>query len=91
VTEWALQRIKTGDLDASALLPPSLALRRELQDLPAKLAGERTERRVRELVADLNDRIREAVRRPQIGPPVTVAPVDVEEAVAGWRKAREAR
>lgn len=89
VTEWALQRIKAGDLDTSALLPPALGLRRELQDLPNKLGRERSERRVREIVEDLNDRIREAYRTPQPGPPLTVAPVDVEETVADWRHGRD--
>jgi hypothetical protein len=88
VTDWAIQRVKTGDMDPTALLPPGLALRRERQDLPAKLARERSEQRVREIVADLNDRIRESYRRPQIGPPVVVALVDVEAAVADWRARR---
>ncbi|HKN52395.1 MAG TPA: DUF1992 domain-containing protein [Amycolatopsis sp.] len=86
VTDWAIQRIKTGDLDPNALLPPALALRRERQDLPERLARERSEQRVRELVEDLNERIRETYRRPQVGPAVVVKLVDVEEAVEAWRQ-----
>jgi hypothetical protein len=72
------------------LLPPSLALKREVQDLPELLAAERTERRVRELVEDLNERIRQAYLNHLSGPPLTVAPVDVEEAVEDWRRSRAA-
>ncbi len=70
------------------MLPPALALKREVQDLPGTVAGERTERRVRELVDDLNERIRQAYRNHLSGPPLTVAPVDVEEALEDWRRSR---
>jgi hypothetical protein len=87
-TEWVLRELKEKDLSAVDLLPPSLALPREIQDLPAKLAKVRAERQVREIVEDLNDRIRDAHRRPQDGPPLTVGLLDVEETVEEWRAAR---
>ena len=90
-TDWALRRAKEGDLDTSAFLPPSLAIPREIQDLPGKLAKVRTEREVREIVTDLNDRIRQAHARPQEGPPLRARPLDVEETVASWREADAAR
>ncbi|MDT8911761.1 DUF1992 domain-containing protein [Amycolatopsis sp. PS_44_ISF1] len=88
-TDWVVRRLAEDDLPAIDLLPPSLALPREVQDLPAKLARARTERRVREILEDLNDRIRDAHRRPQVGPPLTVVPLDVEETVEQWRTGRE--
>jgi hypothetical protein len=87
-TEWVRRRLKEDDLSALDLLPPSLALPREIQDLPAKLAKIRAERRVREIVEDLNARIRDAHRRPQVGPPLTAVPLDVEETVEEWRAGR---
>jgi hypothetical protein len=89
-TDWVLRQVRAGGHDTTALLPPALALRREVQDLPEKLAGERTERGVRELVGDLNERIRQAYLNHLSGPPLTVAPVDVEEAVEDWRRSRTA-
>jgi hypothetical protein len=69
-------------------LPPALALRREVQDLPETVRDCRDEAAVRELVTDLNRRILEQRRRPPEGPPVFVRTVEVEEAVADWRRSR---
>ncbi|QKV78621.1 DUF1992 domain-containing protein [Amycolatopsis sp. Hca4] len=89
-TDWVLREVKKGGHDTKALLPPALALKREVQDLPETLAAERTEARVREVVADLNERIRQAYLNHHTGPPLTVALVDVEEAVQDWRRSRAA-
>jgi hypothetical protein len=71
-----------------APLPPALALRREVQDLPETVRDCRGEAGVREIVDDLNRRILELRRRPSDGPPVFVGTVDVDAAVANWREAR---
>ncbi|MGW3999940.1 DnaJ family domain-containing protein [Amycolatopsis sp. NPDC004772] len=89
-TDWVLREVKRGGHDTKALLPPALALKREVQDLPERLAGERAERLVREVVEDLNTRIRQAYLNHHTGPPLTVALVDVEEAVAAWHRSRAA-
>ncbi|EOD59838.1 DUF1992 domain-containing protein [Amycolatopsis vancoresmycina] len=89
-TDWVLREVRKGGHDTKALLPPALALKREVQDLPDRLAAERTERRVRELVEDLNTRIRHAYLNHLSGPPLTVALVDAEEAVEDWRRSRAA-
>ena len=72
-------------------LPTSLALRREVRDLPQTLADVRHEAAVRDIVEDLNDRIRDSHRRRVDGPPVVTAVVDVEAAVARWRRRRPTR
>jgi len=89
-TDWVLREVRKGGHDTKALLPPALALKREVQDLPERLAGERAERQVRDVVEDLNTRIRQAYLNHHTGPPLTVALVDVEEAVEGWRRSRAA-
>ncbi|MBE1501457.1 hypothetical protein H4696_008557 [Amycolatopsis lexingtonensis] len=89
-TDWVLREVRKGGHDTKALLPPALALKREVQDLPATLAAERAEARVREVVTDLNERIRQAYLNHHTGPPLTVALVDVEEAVQNWRRLRAA-
>lgn len=86
--EWIAQKLREENAETTALLPPSLALPKEIDELPARLARERTEGRVREIVADLNARIAKAHREPQVGPPLRVGTVDVEEALGSWRAGR---
>ncbi|MEE4541232.1 DUF1992 domain-containing protein [Streptomyces sp. V4-01] len=69
-----------------SFLPPSLVLRKEAEDAMAEAARARTERQVRQIVADLNEKIEAALRRPLDGPPLNLAPFDVEQAVAEWRE-----
>jgi hypothetical protein len=69
-------------------LPTSLALRKEVAELPQTLAGVRDEADVRSIVADLNERIRDTHRRKVDGPPVVLRPVDLEATVAEWRRSR---
>ena len=70
-------------------LPASLALRKEVTDLPQTLAGLRDEAEVRRVVEDLNERIRDSHRRRIDGPALVLRPVDVDGAVAQWRGRRE--
>ena len=69
-------------------LPASLALRKEILDLPQTLDGVQDEDQLRRLVEDLNERIRDSHRRKIDGPAVVLRPVDVEAAVAEWRARR---
>ena len=69
-------------------LPTSLALRREVADLPQTLADVPDEPTVRDIIEDLNRRIRDSHRRRVDGPPIVVKPVDVEQTVADWRRSR---
>ena len=69
-------------------LPTSLALRREVADLPQTLADVLDERAVRDIIEDLNRRIRDSHRRRVDGPPIVVKPVDVEQTVTYWRRSR---
>jgi DnaJ-like protein len=69
-------------------LPASLALRKEVTDLPETLAGIHSEAEVRRLVEDLNERIRDSHRRRIDGPALVLRPVDVEATVAEWRRNR---
>jgi hypothetical protein len=69
-------------------LPTSLALRKEINDLPQTLAGLRDEDEVRRIVEDLNERIRDSHRRKVDGPALVHRPVDVEAMVAEWRRNR---
>jgi len=84
---WIKGLVKRENISGRDLLPPGLALRRELEDLPGQLRELRSERAVRSMVEDLNARIDEARRRPSTGgPPVTVNALDVDEVVRDWRE-----
>ena len=72
--EWWLKGLVRRESIASAGLPPALALRKEVEDLPKALARKHTETAVRQVVTDLNDRILLARRGPVDGPPVAVKP-----------------
>jgi hypothetical protein len=83
---WIRQKLEKEDIRGA--LPTSLSLRREVEDLPDILAGETDEHAVREIIEDLNARIRDAVARRVEGPVVFIRTVDVESAVAVWREGR---
>jgi hypothetical protein len=87
---WVANYLRREDADMAGLLPPALALAKEVEVLPERLARERSESRVRGIVEDLNERIRAAHRAPQAGPPMRVTMVNVDHAVAQWRAARPA-
>jgi Domain of unknown function (DUF1992) len=70
-------------------LPTSLALRKEVAQLPQALAGMRDEESVRQIVDELNERIRDSHRRRVDGPPLVVGLVDVEAVLAEWRRNHE--
>ena len=84
---WVREKDRQKGLPITALLPPSLAVAKEVEDLPVTLARERSEARVRDLLTDLNRRIDAARRGPQVGPPARTPLLDVEEQVAAWRAA----
>lgn len=86
--DWVAELVEREKLDASALLPPSITLAREVEQLPARLARERSEVRVRALVVDLDARIRAAYRMVLTGPPMRTLPLDVEAVVDRWRSSR---
>src|SRR5829696_4012687 len=67
-------------------LPASLALRKEVKELQATLADVPDEESVREIVKDLNHRIASSHRIRVDGPPIVIGLVNVERAVADWRR-----
>jgi hypothetical protein len=86
-TWWIKGFIERENVPTEMLLPPSLAMRREIEKLPETVRELRTEQAVREHVEDLNHRIRRWIQIP-VGPQVPLAPVDGDEVVAAWTEAR---
>lgn len=85
---WIADKLRAENVDIGDVLPPALALAREVEQLPHRLQRINSEAQVREIVTDLNARIRRAYLAPQVGPPMRVNRVDMEDAVAQWRAAR---
>lgn len=69
-------------------LPPTLELRKAVDEAKAAIAEAGTEAEVRGLVEEINAEIRRVNRTAAAGPPTTLSPFDVEEVVAGWHARR---
>jgi hypothetical protein len=65
-------------------LPPTLAVRKELEEARGAIARASREDVVRRIVADINTRIRDVNRRGAAGPPSTLMPLDEDAVVAQW-------
>ena len=69
-------------------LPPTLALRKDVEDARDAITTAGSEDEVRALVADINERIRAVNRQATSGPPSNLMPLDVERSVEAWRSAQ---
>lgn len=83
---WVRRKLKDEDL--SAALPTSLQLRKEKAAIQETLASVRSAQLAKELVEDLNARIRDANVRQVEGVPIFTAPLDVEATLEEWRLRR---
>ena len=86
--DWWVKDWLRREGGGSGVLPPTLALRREAEDLPQIVDRLRYEAAVRDRVAAVNDRIRRARLGQLDGPAVLLTPFDADEVVRGWRERR---
>ena len=87
---WVKDWLRREGATAGAL-PPTLALRREAQDLRDNIDRRTSQEDVRAYVAGLNEQLRKARAGLLDGPPVLLPPIDAEVAVRGWRERRARR
>jgi hypothetical protein len=87
---WVKSYVQREGIDTSALVHPTIALRREADTFPESLAVLRSEAQVREVLEDFNRRVTAEWRRPIAGPslPVVARQVAVEPLVERWRALR---
>jgi DnaJ-like protein len=87
--DWAIAKARREGIRPAEMLPPGLALRRERDELPERVAGLPSEGAVRAVAEDYNARVEVFWRQPQ---PSRWSPVpglaDVEALVEGWRRDR---
>jgi len=84
---WLRDYLRREGVSAEELLPTPLRLRKEVERLTGTVQDLRSEQEVREVVAGLNQRIRQWRRIPE-GPPVYLPLVDEETMAARWRDAQ---
>ncbi|WP_104524300.1 DnaJ family domain-containing protein [Blastococcus atacamensis] len=87
--DWAVAKARREGVDTAAMLPPGLALRRERDELPERVARLAAEAEVRAVAEDYNARVEAFWRQPQESRWSPVPGLaDVEALVAGWHLAR---
>jgi hypothetical protein len=82
---WVKQLMRRENLSH---LPPSLALRKEAEDVLASVPAAKSESAVREMITKLNEKIAAAIRTPADGPPLNLMPLDADKVIESWRDNR---
>lgn len=80
---WIRDKMRREGL---SFLPRSLVLRKEVEDALAETSRTTSEAEVRRVLAEVNEKIAEALRRPPPGPPLNLKPFDVDQFVGEWRE-----
>ena len=83
---WIKQWLKRENL---SFTPPALALRKSVEDMLESVGKLRSENAVRQVVSELNERIREMNRIPPMeGPPTSLGVLDLDRVLALWQERR---
>ncbi len=80
---WVKDKLRREEV---SYLPPTLAIRKDVEDARAAIVAATTEAEVRQIVTELNERIRKVNREVTAGPPSITSPLDVDEELARWRR-----
>jgi hypothetical protein len=86
--DWWITAWVRREGEGASILPPTLQLRREVEELEKLVDRRSSENAVREFVAALNEQIRKARVGLLDGPPVLLPPFDADAVVRGWRARR---
>jgi hypothetical protein len=82
---WIKRKLKR---EGVSVTPPTIAIRRAVEEAREQAMAARSEDEVREIVAAVNARVREVNRTATKGPASSVMPLDVERVVDDWRSRR---
>lgn len=85
---WVKEKLRR---ERVSFLPPTLAVRKELDDARLRIAAATSETDVRRIVAEINARIVHVNARATAGPPSTTVPLDVEQVVRDWHGRNDRR
>ena len=86
--DWWVKDWVRREGGTEAVLPPTLAVRRERAEIERFVDRRTSERAVRDYVAALNEQIRKARVGLLDGPPTLLPPLDADAVVQGWRERR---
>ncbi|MFF1835456.1 DUF1992 domain-containing protein [Streptomyces sp. NPDC058231] len=84
-TWWIKSKMQREGL---SVLPPALALRKKAEDVREAVSQARSEGEVRRMLAEVNEEIEAAIRRPPPGPLLNLRPFDIDAVVQEWRAGR---
>jgi hypothetical protein len=87
--DWWLKKLV--ERERIAVLPPSIALRKEDAELDERLDKLNVEKDVRREVEEFNERVIRARYSLSAGPPLITMPRDVDATVEAWSERRAAR
>jgi hypothetical protein len=79
---WVRDKLRR---EGVSYLPPTLALRKDVEDARAAIDAATSEAEVRQIVSEINDRIRAVNRMATAGPPSNLMPLDLEQTLDAWR------
>ena len=82
---WVKQKLAR---EGVSFLPPTLAVRKELDDALVEVAASSSEAEVRRIVEAINAKIRTVNSQATSGPPSNMMPLDVERVVREWAAGR---
>jgi hypothetical protein len=82
---WVKQKLRRENF---SYLLPTIALRKQAEEALEAASRAGSEGEVRRIVADINAKIIEGNRKAASGPPLNLAPFDVERVVRDWRDRR---
>jgi Domain of unknown function (DUF1992) len=82
---WVRRKLRDEQL---SWLPPTLALRKAAEEALEAAARAGSEDQVRRIVAEINARIVEGNRKAASGPPLDLAPFDLDRVLRTWRERR---
>jgi hypothetical protein len=82
---WLKEKLRREKV---SILPPALAVRRELEDALERIAKADTESAVRQIIAAINERIAQVNSQTTSGLPTSVMPLNVDRVIQDWRNRR---
>lgn len=85
---WVKEKLRRENV---SIVPPTLRVRREIEQARERIARAGSESEVRDILAAINARIRHLNAHATAGPPSDVVPLNVEREVARWRRRRGER
>lgn len=83
---WVKQKLAR---EGVSFLPPTLAVRKELEEALEQVAAASSEAEVRRIVEAINAKIRSVNARATSGPPSNLMPLDVDRVVREWAAGRQ--